>query len=147
MSLEIVPVSFRDACLFVASHHRHYRAPVGHKFSIGAASEGVLVGVAIIGRPVARMAQDGWTLEVVRVATDGSRNACSALYGAAWRAAKALGYRRLITYTQESESGASLRGAGWRVVASRRGSSWNRAARPRRPTGAEGVQLLLWEAA
>src|SRR5439155_2989737 len=105
MGLRTVPVSFAQACAFVAAWHRHHRPPTGHKFSIGVADEhDTLVGVAMIGRPVARHLDDGHTLEVERVATDGHRNACSLLYAAAWQAARALGYRRLVTYTQASES-------------------------------------------
>lgn len=74
------------------------------------------MGVAIVGRPVSRHLDDGWTLEVNRLCTDGSRNACSALYAAAWRAARAMGYKRLVTYILESENGASLRAAGWKCV-------------------------------
>lgn len=164
-ALHLVPVTFADACQFVAAHHRHHEPPVGHKFSLGVATGDVLVGVAMVGRPVARHLDDGLTLEVNRTATDGTPNANSMLYGAAWRAAKALGYGRLITYThvacsehkgsfvakcvqcQHGESGASLRGAGWRVIGerpSRRG--WWTPSRPRESRGADGVQRLLWEA-
>jgi hypothetical protein len=145
--LRLVPVTFRDAAAFVDAHHRHHRAPRGHKFSIGVASaDGVLVGVALVGRPVARHMDDGLTLEVNRAATDGSPNANSMLYGASWRAARALGYRRLVTYTQQGETGASLRAAGYRVVAerpARRG--WHTPSRPRQ-IRSEGVQRTLWEA-
>lgn len=147
MSLDLVPVSFADACAFVAEHHRHHRPPVGHKFSIGAADGPVLVGVAIVGRPVARPYDDGQTLEVTRVATDGTPHAGSKLYAAAWRAAKALGYRRLVTYTQRGESGASLRAAGWTVLAERPARpGWSMPSRPREPRGTEHVQRFLWEA-
>ncbi|MDG4834136.1 hypothetical protein O7627_33265 [Solwaraspora sp. WMMD1047] len=102
MSIRTVPVTFRQACEFIADWHRHHRPPRGHKYSIGAADQDdVLVGVAVVGRPVARMLDDGLTLEVTRVATDGTRNANSLLYAAAWQAARALGYRRLVTYTQK----------------------------------------------
>jgi hypothetical protein len=117
--VRLVPVSFAEACAFVAAHHRHHAPPAGHKFSIGVAVDDVLVGVAIIGRPVARWFDDGLTLEVARTATDGTRNANSMLYGAAWRAARALGYRRVVTYTQAGESGGSLRAVGWRTIAQR----------------------------
>ncbi|WP_280383636.1 XF1762 family protein [Nocardia wallacei] len=145
--LSLCPVTFADACDFVALHHRHHPPPTGHKFSIGVALDGTLVGVAIIGRPVARSLDDGRTLEVNRTATNGTRNACSMLLGAAWRAAKALGYTRLVTYTQHGESGSSLRAAGYHVVAQRRARrSWSCPARPRldRPNG--GPQRTLWEA-
>lgn len=148
MALVIVPISFADACAFVTEHHRHHTRPVGHKFSIGVAHDGQLVGVAIIGRPVARRLQDGWTLEVTRTATDGTRNANSALYGAAWRAAKAMGYRRLITYTQIGESGASLRAAGFQLIAERKPRpGWDRPSRPRDDLGTAYVQRYLWEVA
>jgi hypothetical protein len=113
--LEIVPVTFRQACAFVTELHRHNRAPRGHKFSIGLESDGVLVGVVMVGRPVARALDDRRTAEVNRTCTDGTANANSMLYGAAWRAAKAMGYVRVYTYTQADESGASLRAAGWRI--------------------------------
>ena len=130
--LAIVPTSFEEACEFVQRYHRHHRPPRGHKFSIAVADEsGTVRGVAIVGRPVARRLQDGWTLEVTRVATDGCPNASSALYGACRRAAWALGYRRLITYTLPSESGASLRGAGYRLIGKAGGGSWDTPSRPR----------------
>jgi hypothetical protein len=146
--LRIVPVSFKDASGYVAMWHRHHAPPVGCKFCIGAADDrDVLRGVAIVGRPVARHLDDGGTLEVTRTATDGTRNANSALYGAAWRAAKALGYHRLITYTQAGESGASLRAVGWRVIAERRARpGWTTPARPRESRGTDGIARTLWEA-
>lgn len=146
--LRLVPVDLPTAQGFVADHHRHHRPPVGHKFSIGVANDDdVLAGVICVGRPVARSFDDGLTLEVNRSATDGTSNANSMLYAAAWRAAKALGYRRLITYTQAGESGASLRAAGWRIVAElppRRG--WTTPSRPREDRGVDGIPRMLWEA-
>jgi hypothetical protein len=100
------------------------------KFALGAAMGDALVGVAIVGRPVNRHMDDGWTLEARRVCTTGERNVCSFLYGAAWRAARALGYRRLITYTLASEPGSSLRAAGLRVVGEVKPQSWRRGKRP-----------------
>jgi hypothetical protein len=143
--LSIVPIDFAEANEFVRLHHRHHKPCVGHKFSIGVTDGEKIRGVAIVGRPVARMLQDGWTLEVNRCCTDGVKNACSMLYGAAWRAAKALGYRRLITYTLPEEGGISLRASGWKLVGKRGGGSWNVPSRPRvdkHPT----QQKLLWEA-
>jgi hypothetical protein len=147
VDLEIVPVSFSDACAFVAEHHRHHSPPIGHKFSIGCASEGQLVGVAIVGRPVSRViSADGRTLEVNRTATDGTPNANSMLYGAAWQATKALGYSRLITYTQEGESGSSLKGAGFRVIGERPPrAGWSVPSRPRDDKGTSNVARYLWE--
>jgi len=114
MSMVLVPVTFRQACEFVTKTHRHHPAPRGWRFGVGVTdASGQLRGVAMAGRPVARALDDGRTVEVNRTCTDGMANANSMLYGAVWRAAKALGYVRAITYTQEGESGASLRAAGW----------------------------------
>ena len=146
MKLTIVPCEFAEACSFIRKHHRHHKPPVGHKFSLAVADEqGEVRGVATVGRPVARMNQDGWTLEVNRVATDGCENACSALYAAAWRAARAMGYRKLITYTLVEEPGTSLRAAGWRLIGQTDGGSWSVPSRPRidkHPLQAK----LRWEA-
>ena len=146
--LRTVPVTFAQAKEFITDWHRRLQPPAGHKFSIGVADDrDVLVGVAVIGRPVARLLDDGHTLEVTRVATDGSRNACSKLYAAAWTAAKALGYRRLITYTADDEPGSSLRAAGWRVVAQRPPSpGWSRPSRPRGDHGADDTARRRWHA-
>lgn len=147
--LTVTPIDFAEANAFVAVHHRHHKPMPGCKFALAVSdADGKVRGVAMVGRPVARMSDDGFTLEVNRVATDGARNACSMLYGAAWRAAKALGYRRLITYTLPAEGGASLRAAGWRLLGERGGGQWSRPSRPRVDV-AETVagQKLLWEAA
>jgi len=148
MTLHLVPVPFRTAAAFVAMWHRHHQPPPGMVFAVGVADDdGILRGVAIVGRPVARHFDNGQTLEVTRTATDGTPNANSMLYGAAWRAARALGYTRLITYTQAGETGASLRGAGWRVIAQRPANpGWDRPSRPRKPTGVENIPRTLWEA-
>jgi hypothetical protein len=151
--VEIVPVTFRAACEFVKALHRHNKPPTGHKFSIGLQDDtGALVGVGMAGRPVARQFDDGRTLEVNRTCTDGTRNANSMLYGAVWRAAKAMGYHRAITYTQHDESGASLRAAGWvRVNELPARKSWaestaNAEYRAKRdPVGNGGVARVLWE--
>lgn len=130
--LQIVPCELSDANAFVVKHHRHHGRVVGHKFSIGVTDETQqLRGVAIIGRPVARRLDDGWTLEVTRLATDGCKHACSALYAAAWRAARAMGYRKLVTYILATEPGTSLKAAGWACVASTPGRSWSVPSRPR----------------
>lgn len=146
--LHITPISFADACGFVTMWHRHHQPPAGHKFSIGVADEeGVLRGVAMVGRPVASAYDDGLTLEVNRTATDGTSNANSMLYGAAWRAAKSLGYGRLVTYTQAGETGASLRAAGWHVIAERPArKGWDTPSRPRDGRGVDGIPRTLWEA-
>lgn len=146
MKFQIVPLSLPEANAFVRQHHRHHGAVVGHKFSLGVVdSTGELRGVAIVGRPVSRRLDNGLTLEVTRVATDGTKDACSALYGAARRATFALGYTRLITYTLQSENGSSLRGAGWKVLGETAGRSWSVPSRPRidkHPT----VPKFRWEA-
>src|SRR5690606_504324 len=105
----VCPVTLEEANAFVVAHHRHHGAVVGHRFSLGAALGDTIVGVAIVGRPVARHRDDGMTLEVTRLCTDGTRNACSFLYGACARAAFALGYTRIGTYILASENGASIK--------------------------------------
>lgn len=129
--LHIVRVDLNEANAFVQQHHRHHAPVVGHLFSIGAATGGRICGVAIVGRPVARMRDDGETAEVTRLCTDGTRNACSFLYGAAARAAFALGFKRIGTYILASESGTSLTAANWRLVGASGGGSWSRGNRPR----------------
>lgn len=130
--LTVVPVTIKAASSFVAQHHRHHKAPRGGLFAVAVARGDEVVGVAIVGRPVARHLDDAWTAEVTRCCVfDDQPNACSMLYGACWRAARGLGWRRLITYTLPSESGASLRAAGWQVVAETKGGTWDRASRPR----------------
>ena len=131
MKLCPVPITLEEANEFVAQHHRHHKPVVGHKFSIGAAAGDKVVGVVIVGRPVARLRDDGLTLEVTRLCTDGTRNACSFLYGAASRAAFALGFTRIGTYIRQDESGVSLNAAGWRVVGQTNGRSWSCPSRPR----------------
>ena len=124
-------IDLDEANAFVAALHRHHRPVVGHLFSLGAAKDGKIVGVAIVGRPVARMRDDGVTAEVTRLCTDGTRNACSFLYGASARAVFALGFKRIGTYILASEPGTSLMGAGWRRIGEAGGGSWSRADRPR----------------
>lgn len=146
--LTVTPIDFAEANAFVAIFHRHHKPMPGCKFCIAVSDrDGKVRGVVMVGRPVARNSDNGWTLEVNRVCTDGARNACSMLYGAAWRAAKALGYRRLVTYTLPAEGGASLRAAGWKLIGERGGGNWNVPSRPRIDT-AEILQgqKLLWEA-
>lgn len=143
--MTIVPLTIREACAFVAAHHRHHRPPQGALFALGVASDIRILGVALAGRPVARLADDGFTLELTRVCVlEGQRNVCSKLYAAAWRAARALGYLRCITYTLPSESGSSPRGAGWHLLGEAGGGTWSRSSRPRvdmHPTQTK----LCWE--
>lgn len=141
----VVPITLAEANAFVRRHHRHHKPVPGCKFVLAVADGNEVVGVAVVGRPVSRHLDDGWTLEVNRTCTTEVKNANSMLYGATWRATRALGYRRLITYTLPSESGASLRGAGWRVVGECGGGSWSRLSRPR--VDRHPLQgKLLWEA-
>lgn len=111
--MHVVPLTFKKASEFVAQFHRHNKPPVGCKFCIGVEEDGVLEGVAQCGRPVARAFDDGTTLEINRTCTNGKKNANSMLYGSCRAIAKAMGYRRIITYTQADESGISLRAAGF----------------------------------
>ena len=131
MCLELVRIDLAEANAFVSQHHRHHKPVVGHIFSVGAAMAGKIVGVVIVGRPVARMRDDGETAEVTRLCTDGTRNACSFLYGASARAAFALGFKRIGTYILASEPGTSLTAANWRCVGESKGGSWSRGDRPR----------------
>ena len=144
--LRVVPIDFAAANAFVERHHRHHKPMPGAKFCVAVSDDTEIRGVAIVGRPVARMLDNGWTLEVNRCCTDGARNACSMLYGACWRVARELGYQRVITYTLPVEGGASLRGAGWRNVGLRGGGGWDRPNRPRvAPSELLMGQKTLWE--
>jgi hypothetical protein len=151
--IALCPVSIGEARTFISRHHRHHTAPQSGLFAVAIAVEREsneddgIVGVAVVGRPVARAYQDGYTAEVTRLCVlEGYRNGCSMLYGACWRAARALGYRRLITYTLASEPGHSLRASGWRVVAERPAKSWaeHSKARPR-VDRSPPAQRRLWE--
>ena len=147
MSLDVCPITLREANAFVEQHHRHHGPARGCIACVAVVSGGDVVGVAIMGRPVARELQDGYTAEVTRCCTDGTQHVASKLYGALWRAARALGYRRLVTYTLASEKGASLRGAGFQLVGSRgEGRSWNSAGRPRVDTHPM-QEKIRWEVA
>jgi hypothetical protein len=143
--MKAVPLTFKEAKAFVTKHHRHHKPPVGWKFGIGAVKDGQLVGVVIVSRPVARMLDDGETCEVTRLCTDGSRNVCSFLYGAARKAAHTMGYKRVITYILESEPGSSLKASGWTFVKVTGGGSWSRPSRGR--TDKHPMEpKQLWEA-
>lgn len=120
--MRLVPLTRKEAQRFLAQHHRHNNPPISGVFQVGLEDGGKLVGAAMACIPVARRLCDGRTLEIRRVATDGTRNANSMLYGACARAAKALGWHRLVTYTLTSESGASLRAVGWQLDADYNGS-------------------------
>ena len=128
--LMLVPISLKEANAFVAAHHRHHKPVVGHKFSLGCVQGEHLMGVAIVGRPVSRYLDDGRTLEVNRLCSTGGKNVCSFLYGAAARAAKALGYEKIITYTLDTEPGISLRAAGWTCSGPAGGKRWTGKRKP-----------------
>jgi hypothetical protein len=129
--IEIVPITQKEANAFVALHHRHHKPVVGSIFQIAASSGGKIVGVVIVGRPVSRHEDNGWTLEVNRLCTDGTPNVCSMLYSAAWRVAKNMGYKRLVTYILNTENGTSLKASGWKLLGEAGGGNWNVKSRPR----------------
>ncbi len=141
MALTVRPLELRDANAFVAEKHRHHKPVQGHRFSIGVYDEdGILRGACIVGRPVARLGGNPReVLEVTRLVTDGTKNACSMLYAAAARAGKALGYKRIQTYILDTEPGVTLRAAGWTDEGPAGGGQWHHTdGKPRRtdqPTG------------
>lgn len=135
--MELCHIELRDANAFVEQYHRHHKAVTGHRFSIGCCKNGRLCGIAIVGRPVARNLDPCSTVEVLRLCTNGTENVCSFLYGACRRAAKALGYQRIITYILEGEPGTSLAASGWHYCYTTNGGSWNRLSRPRKGTAPE----------
>lgn len=144
MTLIITPVTFAQACAFIDHFHRHHKHPQGWKFGCGVKQDDRLVGVVVVGRPVARVLDDGLTLEVTRLCTDGTPHAASMLYATVWKAAKALGYQRLITYTLDSEPGTSLRAAGFVKLADIRQRNWNCPSRPRSPHAVPNKRQL-WQ--
>lgn len=132
--MQLTPITYREASAFIDRHHRHHIAPQGWLFGVGLVVDGVIVGVGVTGRPVSRHVQSsGYVGEITRMCViPGHKNGCSKLYSALWRAARALGYKMLITYTLASESGASLRASGWRLDADGvGGGSWSRDGRER----------------
>lgn len=141
--IEIVPITQDEAKEFVRLHHRHHKPPTGSVFQIAAMCEGEIVGVVMVGRPVARRLDNGYTLEVNRLCTIGTKNVCSMLYSAAWRAAKALGWKRLITYILSDENGKSLYAANWKLVGEAGGGSWNVPSRPRVDTHPTQRKLMF----
>ena len=145
MSLEIVPITLRTANAFVTDYHRHHPAVTGCKFAIGCENNGKLCGVAICGRPVSRYLDDGRALEINRLCTDGTRNACSKLYSASVRIAKAMGYKKVITYTLESENGASLKASNFKCAGIAGAPEWT----GKRKTGVKSPHELKkrWERA
>ena len=134
MTIQAIPLELREANEFVSHLHRHHDPVYRDKFRIGASLNGKLVGVVQVGRPVSRMLDDGKTVEVTRLCTDGTKDVCSFLYSRAARIAKEMGYEKIITYILESESGTSLKAAGWKQEAITSGGHWTRPSRPRNTT-------------
>jgi len=130
--LRLKPITYKEACMFIEQFHRHHLPPWGWKFGIACYEGFRLCGVVTIGRPVNRVRDDGETAEVTRLCTDGTKNSCSFLYSAAWRAAKAMGYKRIITYILETENGTSLRASNWRLLYKTRGRPWTNDKRTRK---------------
>lgn len=123
--MKIAPITFKEASSYINQYHRHHKATIGCKFCISVVDDnGQLRGVAVCGRPVSRHLDDGETLEINRVCTDGARNACSMLYGACCRIAKEMGYRKVITYILESESGTSLKASNFVCEGEAGGKHW-----------------------
>ena len=122
--MEIRPITFKEASEFINKYHRHHKATVGHKFSIGLYEEDKLIGCAVCGRPVSRFYDDGITCEINRLCTDGTYNACSMLYGACCRVAKEMGYKKIITYILKSENGASLKASNFICEGEAGGTHW-----------------------
>lgn len=140
--MEVRPISLKEAKSFVDQYHRHHKSPVGHKFSIGLFQGETMVGCAICGRPVSRHLDDTRTCEITRLCTTGGKNACSMLYGACGRIAKAMGYQRMITYTLASESGISLRASGFTCEGTAGGEIWTGCRR--RDNGVPKEKKLRW---
>jgi hypothetical protein len=148
--MEVVPLTLREANDFVSDHHRHSRRTSrdGGRFAIGVTVDEILIGVAIVGRPISRMLNDATTAEVLRlcVSPEAPRNACSFLYGRCWRIWQQMGGKRIVTYTLQAEGGASLRGAGWRVAGQVAGEPWHRPSRPRSHREIYMEPKFRWEA-
>ena len=142
--VNIAPCELRDANEFIARHHRHHKPVVGHRFSICVVANNAVRGVAVIGRPVARAIDQRNIVEVTRLCTDGFPNACSALYSAAARAAKAIGYTRIQTYILATENGASLKASGWKMDGTVKGRDWNCPSRGNRRTDQPMIDKTRW---
>lgn len=142
--LKSIPLTQAEAAAFIGPYHRHHKPTHGDKYRVGCIrDDGLLVGVVQVGRPVSRMLDDGKTLEVVRLCTNGEKNVCSYLYAKAARIARELGYDRIITYILQDEPGTSLEAAGWSKEAVTRGGEWDRPSR-KRTTEAPTVPKQRW---
>lgn len=129
MTLRLVPLTLAQANDLIERLHRHHKRVVGHRFSIGAQNGNGLIGAVVVGRPVARVTDQNNVAEITRLVTDGTPHACSMLYAAAARAAKAMGYQKIQTFILESEPGTSVRAAGFKFEAMSGGGDWNRPSR------------------
>lgn len=137
------PIELCAANVFISAYHRHHKPVQGHRFSMQAVKNGRIVGVIVVGRPVARKTCQRTILEVTRLCTDGHKNTCSFLYAAAARAGKAIGYSRIQTFILESESGTSLLAAGWhKGHLSKGGKGWQ--SRAGRKTCQPTENKILW---
>lgn len=144
MKLQLQPINFDEACEFIRRYHRHHESAQGWKFGIAVNDGEKIVGVCMIGRPVSRHLDDGWTMEVTRSCTDGTPHVNSMMYAAAWRACRAMGYRKLITYTLTTEPGTTFKALQWKCLGEAGGGSWSVPSRLRidkHPT----AKKLLWE--
>jgi hypothetical protein len=148
VKLQPIPIKLREANDFVEQYHRHNKPTQGGRFAIGATTKKALVGVAIVGRPIARLLDDGYTAEVTRccVLDDAPKGACSFLYGRCWRVWQQMGGMRMVTYTLQTEGGSSLKGAGWKIVGKTDGGGWNRDGREREWQPIYGQLKFRWEA-
>jgi hypothetical protein len=144
MNLKAIPLELKQANAYVDELHRHHNAVIRDKFRVGCEKDGKLVGVVQVGRPVSRNLDNGKTLEVVRLCTDGTKDVCSFLYAKAARIAKEMGYERIVTYILESEDGTSLKAAGWKQTGTTSGGEWTRPSRPRE-TKAPTCPKKRWE--
>ena len=146
MKLSVIPITGHEANDFIKNFHRHNKPVRGQRFSIGASTD-KLVGVAIVGRPIARLLQDGLTAEITRVCVvdTAPKGTCSFLYGRCWRIWQQMGGKRLVTYTLQEESGASLRGAGWKIMGKNKGGGWDRKERKRDWQPIYGQLKFRWE--
>lgn len=140
--LTAIPIKLRDANAFIEKHHRSHKRVKFHLFSIGATKNGELVGACIVFRPAALKLDDGFTAEVSRLATDGTQNACSFLLSRARKAAFAMGFQKIQTYTRPEEGGASLRASGWEFAGERGGVSWDMPGRPRQDKHPVGTKYF-----
>lgn len=123
--MRVIPLTLKQANELIVRWHRHHKPVVGHRFSLGLLDGDELKGAAIVGRPVSREIPQYEVAEVTRLVTDGTKNACSLLYGACARVAKEMGFRKIQTYILASEPGTSLKASGWKMEAETDGGNWN----------------------